>query len=107
MSEEYRKIKKAIERVEFLLSRYPACRNSDIYLVLVYWYIYHPEFRKYLRKFIPYDVARRLTPPETIRRARQYIQNTLGLYPPTDPEVIKKRRKKEQEYREIFAEKAL
>ncbi|RLI75001.1 hypothetical protein DRP04_13945 [Archaeoglobales archaeon] len=107
MSEEYKKLKKAVERVEFLLSKYPACRNSDIYLVLVYWYVYHPEFRKYLKKFIPYDVAKKLTPPETIRRARQYIQNTLGRYPPTNTEVVKRRRKKEQEYREIFSQKAL
>jgi len=39
---------------------------------------------------------------ETIRRSRQIIQNELNIYPPTDPEVLKKRRQKAENYRYFF-----
>jgi hypothetical protein len=42
----------------------------------------------------------KLTKAENIRRVRQKIQNDLGLFPPTDPDVIAKRKIKEEVIKE-------
>ena len=107
MSEELSRLKKVKQRVEALLAKYPYTRNDDVYLILLYWWIYHPEFRKYLKRFIPPDVAKKLTPPESIRRARAYIQNVEHKYLPTDPKVRRKRRQKEETWREAFGKRLL
>lgn len=40
---------------------------------------------------------------ETIKRARAYIQNIEGLYPPTDTDVFKARCKRSAMFRQHFA----
>lgn len=82
--------------MEYLLREYPNARNSDFYLIILYIRKFVPELAKYI-DYIPYEVIRKYDGIfESIRRARQYIQNTLGKYPPTDPEVIRRRRIKEE-----------
>jgi len=96
--EELRTVK---ERVEYILRKYPEARNSDFYLIVLYIRKFEKKLSKYI-KYIPYEVIRGYDGLfESIRRARQYIQNTEGKYLPTDPEVLKKRRIKEQAIRKV------
>ena len=67
------------ERVEYILARYPETRNDDMYLWLIYVRLFEPELSKYI-DYIPYDVLKRATKFETIRRARQKIQNEEHRY---------------------------
>lgn len=100
--EELRKRYPTVEdRVIYILERYPEARNDDLYLIILYWR-YFDELGKYIR-FVPYEVIKKATRPETIRRTRQYVQNTLGLYPPTRESVIKRRKRAEKRMRIIYA----
>lgn len=38
----------------------------------------------------------------TIMRERQYIQNTEGLFPPTDPLIIQRRKNLQQQYTQEY-----
>ena len=97
------KLKTTKERVEWLLYKYPNARNSDLYLTILYLRKF-TELGKYI-KYIPYRVIKQYEGIfETIRRCRQYVQNTLGKYPPTDEEVLRKRRKKARKYRKLINE---
>lgn len=94
-------LKTVKERVEFLLRNYPNARNSDLYLTILYLRRF-TELGKYLN-YVPYEVIKKYEGVfESVRRVRQYIQNTLGKYPPTDPEVIKRRRRKERAMRRVM-----
>ena len=100
--EELRRRYPTVEsRVLFILERYPEARNDDLYLIILYWRLFD-ELGRYIR-FVPYEVIKKATRPETIRRTRQYIQNTLGLYPPTRESVIRRRRRAEKAMRRIYA----
>ena len=88
------------DRVMYLLERFPRARNNDTYLLILYWR-YFDEIGDYIL-YIPYEVIERATKPETVRRTRQYIQNTLGMYPPT-PSTQVKREKAEKAMRRIYA----
>ena len=79
------------ERVEYILRNYPESRNDDRYLWLLYVRLFEPELSKYI-KFVPYEVLKSVVSFETIRRVRQLIQ-AEGKYLPTDPEVLRKRRR--------------
>jgi len=93
-------------KVADILREYPEARNSDLYLTILYLRKY-TELGKYIR-FIPYDVIKKYDGLlESIRRSRQYIQNTLGLYPPTDPEVVRKRKLKEKRIKKTIGAKKL
>ncbi len=100
-SELCRRFPSVEDRVKFILERHPEARNDDLYLIILYWR-YFDELGRYIR-FVPYEIIRKATRPETIRRTRQYVQNTLGLYPPTRESVIRKRRKAEKAMRRIYA----
>jgi hypothetical protein len=90
------------ERVEFILKKHPNARNSDFYLVILYIRYFVPELAKYI-DYIPYEIIRKYDGLfETIRRTRQKIQEE-GKYLPTDPEVLKKRRRLAEKYRIAFA----
>ena len=96
-----KKLKTVKERVEYLLEKYPDARNSDLYLTILYLRKFTP-LGKYI-KYIPYRVIKEYDGIfESIRRARQYIQNTMGKYPPTDPEVLAKRMKKKKSMERIM-----
>ena len=88
------------ERVEYILEKHPNARNSDLYLIILY-FRYFTELGKYI-KYIPYDIIKKYDGiTETIRRMRQKIQEE-GRYLPTDPEVLKKRRKLYELYKKAI-----
>jgi len=94
------KLRTVKDRVEYLLARYPDARNSDLYLTILYLRKF-TELGRYIR-YIPYNVIKKYDGVfETIRRTRQKIQEE-GRYLPTDPEVLKKRKKLAEKYRKII-----
>lgn len=96
-----KKLRTVKDRVLYILDKYPETRNNDLYLWLIYVRLFEPELSKYI-KFIPYDVLEKSISFETIRRLRQKIQNDLGLYPPTDPKVLRRRRRKAEAMRKVI-----
>ena len=88
------------ERVEKLLEMYPDARNSDLYLTILYLRKF-TELGRYI-SYIPYEVLRKYEGLfETIRRTRQKIQEE-GRFLPTDPSVLRKRRRLAEKYRRII-----
>lgn len=73
-------------------------RNSDKYLI---WHIWRNIQHKDLNRF---EKFKEVHHPRSIIRVRQEIQNQDGMYLPTDPDVIKKRRIKEKEIRDYYGE---
>jgi len=105
MSEEealLERLKTTKSRVIYVLENYPEARNDDRYLWLIYVRIFCPEFSKYI-KYIPYNILKRAPSFETLRRCRQKIQEQ-GMYLPTDPKVLAKRRRLEKAYRRVIHE---
>lgn len=90
---------KCEDKVRWVLKRYEQARNDDDFLI---WFIKHHVEDKDLNSFAEY---KQTTNSETIRRSRQHIQNDLGEYLPTNPEVIEKRQLKEKQVREYFMSK--
>ena len=103
MSEEENlaeKLKTIKDRVEWILQRHPEARNDDFYLYLLYVRYFEPKLSGYI-KFIPFNLVKSATRFETIRRCRQKLQEQ-GLYLPTDPKVLRKRRKLAEIYRRVM-----
>lgn len=98
--ELYKRLQTVKERVEYILNRYPNTRNNDFYLWLIYVRLFEPELKKYI-KFIPYELIKKITPFSTIWRMRRKIQEE-GRYLPTDPEILKKRRKLAKLHRKVI-----
>ena len=94
------KLKTVKERVEWILANHPEARNDDFYLYILYVRTFEPELSKYI-DYIPFELIKRSTRFETIRRCRQKIQEE-GLYLPTDPKVLRKRRKLAEAYRRVI-----
>lgn len=91
--------KKVRENVLTLLEEVPETRNSDRLLMLKYWERFDEiPFENFAEEFV-----QRATQPESIRRARQSIQS-VGLYVPTDVEVLKNRRMLAEETRQYYAQ---
>ena len=78
------------KNVAKLLQENPAFRNDDRLLIFGYWN--KVERIKIKMPSIPF------TSPETIRRVRQKLQSE-GYFLPTDPNVLKRRRKQETKIR--------
>jgi len=98
--ELFRQLKTVKDRVEWLLASYPAARNDDLYLYVLYLRHFCPEASQYIR-FIPYEVFRQFPRFETISRCRRKIQSE-GRYLPTDPEVLKRRSRLAEAYRRVM-----
>lgn len=88
------------DEVMEILRRFPLSRNSDLLLIWIYFNnnlkldmptLTWEQYREYEGRM------------ESVRRARQRIQNTLLMYPPTNKAVMDKRRQKEEDYREWFS----
>ena len=94
--EELRTVK---ARVEYILKNYPATRNSDLYLWLIYVRLFCPRFRKYI-KFIPWDDFKDAPSFATISRVRRKLQEE-GKYLPTNPKVARRRRRLAEAYRRV------
>ena len=94
------KLKTVKERVEYILRKYPNARNSDLYLTILYLRKF-TELGKYI-KYIPYNVIKKYDGIfESIRRSRQKLQEE-GKYPPTDPEVLRRRRRLAEKFRRVI-----
>ena len=94
------KLKTVKDRVEWILANHPEARNDDFYLYILYVRTFEPELSKYI-DYIPFELIKRSTRFESVRRARQLIQ-AEGRYLPTDPKVLKKRRKLADLYRKVM-----
>jgi hypothetical protein len=83
------------QNVLALLEAFESARNSDRYLLLKYWQVVDniSMGEGFAQSFINQS-----TSAESITRARRSIQST-GLFPPTDPEVLKKRKLLQEEAR--------
>ena len=86
------------ERVVWLMKWDDHNRNCDTCLIFSYWNRFSPVMTRIL--FSVESERHKLTAIESITRARRIIQNTLELWPPTDPDVIKKRRIREEAIKE-------
>lgn len=85
------------DQVLSILDRYPNTRNNDFYLILIWLKEFGgiPNF-----PFVPWQTIQRLSGKEsTVRRIRQKIQNECGLFLPTDPSIIERRRRREKIFR--------
>ena len=90
------------DQVLELLERYSDTRNNDFYLQWL-WLKYYgglPDLPFLDWKRIQYLSGKF----ETIRRVRQKIQNDEGKFRPTDPEVDKRRKKRERRIRENISQ---
>jgi len=79
------------EKVCWLLAKHEHFRNCDKCLIFHYW----KEVDEWNRLTLRQDIHA-LTSPESIIRIRRHLQNDLDLWIPTDQEVIKARKIKEE-----------
>jgi hypothetical protein len=94
-------LKTYAQRVKAILAQYEKARNSDQTLYAHYVNTYQPSFieLKDGEKVVRLSNIKNLHPYESVSRARRIIQNDLHQYLPTDPDVIKARGIKEENYR--------
>jgi len=96
-------LKTVKDRVRFLLERFPLARNSDTYLFILYW----KYFVNLITEYVPWKTMMKAATPSTIRTARQQVQNEEGLYPPTDPKVLRRRQRKREAYRRALGRREI
>lgn len=87
--------KSVTEIVTELLKTDERCRNDDKWLT-------YKVMRKFTRMYIPFEDFKKIPAFETIKRCRAKIQNELRLYLPTNEEVIKRRRQRQEEIKEAL-----
>jgi hypothetical protein len=82
----------------YILAHFPEARNNDKLLMLLYWDIIDkiPIPKEFRQTFL-----HKATPPETIRRMRQKIQEQ-GEYLPRQ-EVLEARRRKQHAMRQALS----
>ncbi len=91
---------RAQDQVMLLLSRYPDARNNDFYLQLL-WLKTFGGIKAL--PFIEWPKIKELSGRlESVRRMRQKVQNEMGLYPPTDPEILKRRQERQERFRQLL-----
>jgi len=83
--------------VEDVLSTDQRARNDDLWLILQVW-----QKKQLIKCFVPYDQINLMVKPETITRVRREIQNTECRLLPTDPQVVIRRKMKEEEVRKHY-----
>ena len=88
------------QNVLHILEHHPETRNDDKLLMLKYWELFDELS---FDETFPTVFAARATNPESIRRARQSIQES-GLYLPTTEEIRKRRRILQEEMRQYYAQ---
>lgn len=89
----------ANDLVQTILQKDQRARNDDKWLIYRVWH--HQLGQKDL--YIPFDKLPQLLTPETITRVRRKL-NEQGKHLPTDPQVIQKRRIRQQALRNYFAQ---
>lgn len=98
------KLKTLKKEVEYCLEKYEKARNSDIYLTNAVWIHFYKDFlRMYDNDWcLPLKYNGYVASRDDIKRIRAKIQNDEKRFLPTNWEVAKKRKWKEQEYYEYF-----
>ena len=86
--------------VEYLLLTDERNRNDDKWLT---WNV----MRHFTPIYIPFEDFEKIPSFESITRIRAHIQNKLGMFPPTSPDVIKKRKCKKREMEAFLKENVL
>lgn len=62
-------------------------RNDDLWLILMVW-----QKMQHIKLFVPYEKLGVMFKPETLSRVRRHVQNDLGLFLPSDPAVLVRRK---------------
>src|SRR5690554_2639492 len=82
------------DNVRDILEQYPETRNSDKLLILKYWELVD-KLPMHSMSRLKEAFVLNSTSTESIRRARQLIQES-GEFLPTNDNVVKRRRRREQ-----------
>lgn len=99
--------------VKETLRDYPETRNCDKKLTVQLWKTFFPEYI-YFRKveeegneveqpWVRCENILKLPPQDSISRCRQKVQNDDGMYPPTEIEVVRKRKMNEEEWKRVMS----
>lgn len=97
VEKELHSIKDCVMKV---LEKYPYARDNYQYLYIMVIRECYPEVSKYI-KFIPPEVFQQLPSVESVTRAARYIQNELGLYPPSK-QTRRRRNEMQDVYRRVY-----
>jgi len=90
-------LKKTEEKVIWILKHFPETRNSDNLLLFMYW---DKCDGLDADNFLDEAVITKLTPSESITRCRRNIQNTYGMFLPTEESVLEEREIKQEAVRD-------
>lgn len=98
-----KKIKNLKKVVEEMLEKYPATRNSDVFLTLTIWHqFYNDQLRQIDDKiFVDFYAIQFLPTESAIGRVRRKIQES-GKFPPTSLAVAMERKWNEEEWRKAM-----
>ena len=91
---ELKQVKKIVMH---LLETDERTRNDDKWLT-------YRVMRQFTNIYIPFEDFSKMPSFESIKRSRAYIQNTQGMFPPTDIKVLHKRGHKEDTLRQHYGE---
>jgi len=86
------------EQVADILERFPASRNSDTYMMIL-WLREYGDLSVRL-PFIPWEDIEKIN-FESLTRARRLL-NQDGQYLPTDPRVLERRMRQAEAYRKAI-----
>jgi hypothetical protein len=89
-------VKDVIIDVTKILSQSKRAREDDLWLCIQYWRMCG------IRIYINYEDLKTMTTPETITRARRIVQNEMHIFLPENPDVLIRRRVKEEILRNYF-----
>ena len=91
-------------KIEHCLREDESCRNSDIRLTNLIWWTFYQDKLKvedeevYVKLIDLYN----LPSQDDIKRIRAHFQNKLKVFLPTDENVRRKRKIKEEDYRKFL-----
>lgn len=85
--------------VSTVLASDERARNDDLWLILQVW-----QRQQKIKLFVPYDKLGEMFRPETLSRVRRFLQNDSGLFLPTDPQVLVRRRVRADLVKKYYAD---
>ena len=97
------------KRIEYLLSIHEKARDNDGVLIAHYLNTFCPslvDLNSKGEKTVMLKNFKKMPSFENIRRARQIVQNTKGLYLPLTEKVLKARRIKEKNFKDCEVREA-
>lgn len=98
------KLKDLKVKIEAVLSEYPETRNDDKLLTRAIWWKYYNQYIEVINGRYYLNLANIFNVPsqDDIKRLRARIQNEDHKYLPTNFEVAKQRKWKEEAYRKYL-----